>query len=298
MTRHRSLLFTPASRWSMIEKSIASDADAVCLDLEDSVPAAEKAAARANAVRAFRELDFGGRVRMLRINALDTAFAYRDLVDTVEPAGDRMDVVMLPKAGRVSDVAFVDTLLTQIEQSRGFTNRIGIEAQIETAAGFVNLREIATAGPRLQALIFGPGDYAASMRMPSSSIGEFDESDALYPGHRWHAAMHGIVAHARANGLRAIDGPYAAYKDLAGFERSCRIARALGFDGKQCIHPGQLGTANTIFAPSADEVAHARAIVQAYEKAVAQGRGSAAFEGRMIDEASIRMARTILEREP
>jgi citrate lyase beta subunit len=293
----RSMLFVPASRWPMIEKAAGSAADAVCLDLEDSVPDAEKAAGRANAARAFRELDFGRRLRILRINALDGPFAYRDLIEVVEPAGDRMDLVMLPKAGGAKDVAFVDILLGQIEMSRGFRTRIGIEAQIESAAGFVAVREIAEASDRLEALIFGPGDYAASMRMPSASIGEADEHDVLYPGHRWHAVMHAIVAHARANGLRAMDGPFAGYKDAAGFERSCRIARAMGFDGKQCIHPGQLAAANKVFSPGEEEVAQARAVVDAYERAVAEGRGSASWNGKMIDAASIRMARTILERQ-
>lgn len=293
----RTMLFVPSSRWPMIEKAARSAADAVCLDLEDSVPDAEKAAGRANIVRAFRELDFGPRIRMIRINGLDGPFAYRDLVDTLEPAGDRIDLVMLPKAGAAAHVAFVDILLGQIERSRGFANRIGIEAQIETASGFVAIREIAAASDRLEALIFGPGDYSASMRMPSANIGEFDDHDALYPGHRWHAAMHSIVAHARAAGLRAIDGPYAAYQDVAGFERSCRIARAMGFDGKQCIHPGQLEAANAIFAPSPEEVAHARAVIEAYERAVAEGRGSASWNGKMIDAANVRMARAILEKQ-
>jgi len=293
----RSMLFVPASRWPMIEKAAASAADAVCLDLEDSVPDAEKAAGRGNAVRAFQELDFGQRLRMLRINALDTPFAYRDVVDVVEVAGSRLDLIMLPKAGSAADVAFVDILLGQIERARGFERQIGIEAQIESAAGFVAIREIAAASPRLEALIFGPGDYSASMQMPSANIGEEDEHDALYPGHRWHAVMHSIVAHARARGLRAIDGPYAAYRDAARFERSCRIARALGFDGKQCIHPAQLASANDIFSPTAEEVARAKEIVDAYERALAEGRGSASFNGRMIDAANIRMARTILEKQ-
>ncbi len=293
----RTMLFVPAARWSMIEKAVVSAADAVCLDLEDSVPDAEKPAGRANAARAFRELDFGPRLRMLRINGLDTPFAYRDLIEVVEAAGDRIDLIMLPKAGAAKDVAFVDILLGQIEAHRGFPNRIGIEAQIETAAGFVSIREIAAASPRLEALIFGPGDYAASMHMPLANIGEADEHDALYPGHRWHAVMHAIVAHARANGLRAIDGPYAGYKDAAGFERSCRVARAMGFDGKQCIHPAQVETANAIFSPTAGEVAHAREIVEAYKRAVAEGRGSASWNGKMIDAANIRMARTILEKQ-
>jgi len=133
--------------------------------------------------------------------------------------------------------------------------------------------------------------------MPSSGVGEFDEHDKLYPGHRWHAAMHTVVASARANGLRCMDGPYASYKDAEGFERSCRIARAMGFDGKQCIHPGQLATANAVFAPSDDEVAKAAAVVKAYDAAAAGGQGAAGHAGQMIDMASIRMAQTVLERK-
>jgi citrate lyase beta subunit len=292
----RSMLFVPAGRWPMIEKAAASAADAVCLDLEDSVAPADKAAARANIVRAFRELDFGTRLRMFRINALDTPFAYRDLIEVVEGAGDHIDLVMLPKAGSPGDVAFVDTLLTQIELSRGFAAPIGIEAQIETASGFLYAREIAQASPRLEGLIFGPGDFAASMQMPLASIGEFDPHDHAYPGHRWHAVMQAIVAAARANGLRAMDGPFAAFRDTEGFDRSARIARGLGFDGKQCIHPAQLESANRIFAPEPAEVEHARRVVEAYEKSVAEGRGAAALDGHMIDAANIRMARVILDK--
>jgi citrate lyase beta subunit len=288
----RTTLFVPASRRSMLEKAAASPADAVCLDLEDSVPPDQKLPARATAVAALRELDFGPRLRILRINGLDTPFAYRDLIDVLEPAADRVDLVMLPKAGRPEDVAFVDILLSQLGAAH-----IKIEAQIETAAGFLYAREIARSSARLDALIFGPGDYSASMQMPASSIGEFDEHDALYPGHRWHAVMHTIVAAARANGLRAIDGPFAAFRDPAGFDRSCRIARAMGFDGKQCIHPAQLDAANAIFSPTAEELAHAARVVAAYDAAKAEGRGAVTLDGRMIDAANLRMARVILEKK-
>jgi citrate lyase subunit beta/citryl-CoA lyase len=280
----------------MIAKAAHSAADAVCLDLEDSVAAADKAAARAEAIRALRDLDFGARVRMVRINGIDTAFAYRDLVDVVEAAGDRLDLVMLPKAGTPRDVHFVETLLSQIEWAQQRPTPIGIEAQIESAPGFLNAREIAAASPRLSALIFGPGDYAASMQMPATAIGERDAYDDSYPGHRWHAVMHTIVAAGRANGLRCMDGPYANYRDADGFERACRTARALGFDGKQCIHPAQLDIANRVFTPSAEEVQRARALVDAYEASVAAGRGAATHDGRMIDAASLRMAQAILRK--
>jgi citrate lyase beta subunit len=292
----RSMLFVPASRWNMIEKAAGSAADAICIDLEDAVSVDEKPAARANVARAFRELDFGARIRMFRINGLDTPFAYRDLVEVVEAAGDQIDVVMLPKANSRQDVSFVETMLSQIEASRGFQRRIGIEAQIETAAGFLDARYIARSSRRLEALIFGPGDFAASMQMPLMNIGELDANDEAYPGHRWHAVMQTIVAAARAHGLRCLDGPYAGYKDAAGFERSCRIARAMGFDGKQCIHPAQLAAANAIFSPAREEVARARQVIEACDQAAAEGRGAASLDGKMIDAANIRMARFVLEK--
>ena len=297
MTRlTRSQLFVPASKPAMIRKAAASAGDAVCIDLEDSVTPAEKEPSRANVIGALKEIDFGHRVRMFRINALDTPFAYRDLVDVVEAAGDRIDVVMIPKVGSARDLQFVDTLLTQIEAHIRMSRPIGLEAQIETASGFIHAAEIASASPRLEALIFGAGDYAASMHIPSAAIGEADEHDEIYPGHRWHAVMHTIVAASRANDLRCLDGPYAGYSDETGLARACRIALAIGFDGKQCIHPAQLAAVNATFTPSLEEVTKAGAVLKAYEAAAAAGQGAATHDGRMIDAANLRMARTILER--
>jgi citrate lyase beta subunit len=292
----RSMLFVPASNWKMIVKAASSAADAVCLDLEDAVAPDEKAASRVNVIRAFTKLDFFQRLRMFRINALDTYLAYRDLIEVVEAAGDNIDLVMVPKICSPDDVMFVDRLLTQIETYRGFERHIGIEAQIETASGFLYAREIAQTSSRLEALLFGPGDYAASMQIPSANIGELDAHDEAYPGHRWHAVMHTVVAAARANGLRCLDGPYAGYRDEAGFERSCRIALAMGFDGKQCIHPNQLIVANRTFTPSELEAARAKQMIGAYDQAVAEGRGAASLSGRMIDAANLRMARVRVER--
>ena len=291
------MLFVPASRFAMIEKASRSAADAVCIDLEDALAPEEKVAARANVVRAFRELDFGPRLRMYRINGLDTPFAYRDLIEVVEAAGDRVDLVVLPKANRAADVVFVDTMLSQIEATFSFSNRIAMEVHIETAQAFLAVREIASASSRLDALIFGPGDYAASLHAPLASIGEEDGHDAVYPGHRWHAIMHTIVAAARANGLRCMDGPFAGLGDPPGLERATRIARALGFDGKQCIHPAQLETVNRVFTPPQDEVAWAERVLQAYEDARTGGRGVVAVDGRMIDAANLRMARVTTEQQ-
>jgi citrate lyase beta subunit len=288
----RTLLFVPGNNRRMIEKAARAPVDAVCLDLEDAVAAADKAAARRSVATALREVDFGQRLRLFRINGLDTPWAYRDVIEVVEAAGDRCDLIMLPKAGGAGDVEFLDRLLTQIEAAHGLAP-IGIEAQIETARGLIYAGAIAAASPRLEALIFGPGDFAASMRMPSTGIGDFDENDALYPGHRWHAAMLTIVAAARAHGLRCLDGPYAGFRDAAGFERSCQIARVMGFDGKQCIHPAQLETARSAFTPTAEAAAHAERILAAYAAAAAAGQGAASLDGKMIDAANLRMAEVV-----
>lgn len=292
----RSMLFVPGSRPAMFAKAAASQADAVCLDLEDSVVPEDKTAARAYVSLALKEIDFGHRVRVVRINSLDSDYADRDLMEVMESAGEYVDAIMVPKVASAADVALVDDVMTRIEQARSLPRRVGIEAQIESAAGFLYVREIASASQRLESLIFGPGDFAASMQMPASSIGELDAHDAAYPGHRYHAVMLTIVAAARVNGLRCMDGPYAGYTDTAGLVRACQIAVALGFDGKQCIHPGQLATVNAAFSPSEEEVARASALVSAYETAIAEGRGAASFQGRMIDAASLRMAQVILRR--
>jgi citrate lyase beta subunit len=297
MPHPRSYLITPASNPAMIAKAARSEADAVCIDLEDAVAPNEKEASRANVVRALRELDFGARLRLYRINGLDTPLAYRDLIEVVEAAGDRLDLVILPKANRPEDVVFVDLLLTQIEARQGFQpGRIGIEAQIETALGSVNADRIA-ASPRLAGLIFGMGDYAASLRMPLDAIGEADENDRLYPGHRWHYAMSRIVTAARAYGLRAIDGPYASFRDADGFGRACDVARVLGFDAKWCIHPGQVAATNRAFAPPPEQVAWAKTVLAEYDRATAEGRGAITVAGRMVDAASLRMAQAIVERD-
>lgn len=292
----RSILIVPASNWNMIQKAAAAPADAVCIDLEDAVAPAEKEAARANVVRAFRELDFGRKLRQFRMNGLDTSFAYRDLIEVVEEAGDRVDLVVVPKVSRAADVHFVATLLSQIEAAMGLARPIGIEALIETALGAVDIRDIAASSPRLEALIYGAGDYAASVWMPMASIGELDEHDALYPGHRWHHIMHTIVTAARAFDKRAIDSPFAGIRDPEGFAKACKIARAMGFDGKWCIHPAQIATVNDTFVPPEKELTWAIRVLDAWAEASRQGHGAISLDGRMVDVASIRMSQTIVAR--
>lgn len=295
---HCSLLAVPATSRKMVDKALASEADAVFLDLEDAVAPSEKAGARGDVVRALRELDWDGRSAVFRMNALDTPYFYRDLVEVVEEAGGYLGAVLVPKVERPEDLYAVDTLLSGIEAAVGIEpGGIRLEAQIESAGGLTNIDGIARASERLTALHFGPGDYAASLRMPQTSIGTFDEWDEVYPGHRFHYVMHRIVAAARTAGLRAVDGPVADYRDEEGLRKSCLVARSLGFDGKWCIHPAQIPTVNEVFSPTESELEWARKVVDAYEEATAAGSGSISVEGQMVDAASIRMARNILRGE-
>lgn len=292
----RSVLAVPASNWRMIEKGVASDADVVFLDLEDAVAPGEKAASRANVVRAFGDLDWGTKPRMYRVNALDTPHFYRDLIDVVEAVGDRVDLVMLPKCQGAEDVHVVVTLLRQIELGLALGRAIGLEIQIESPAGLIACERIAAASPRIESLVFGPGDYAASVGMPVAAIGGEDEWDAAYPGHRFHDVMHRIVVAGRAANLRVIDGPYAGFRDVEGLRRSARRARALGYDGKWCIHPAQIAVVNEVFTPDAAEIAWAERVVDAANTASRAGRGSVALDGIMLDGASVKLAERTLGR--
>jgi citrate lyase beta subunit len=292
----RSILAVPASNPKMAGNALASAADTVLLDLEDAVAPDEKPQARKKVIHALKELDWQGRSTLYRVNALDTPYFYRDLIEVVEEAGDRLDGFLLPKAQRPEDLHVAATLLLQLELATGLEpGKIKLEAQIESAGGLTNIDGIAGATERLEALHFGPGDFAASLRMPYRSIGAMDEWDEAYPGHRFHYAMHRIVVAARAAGLRAIDGPLADYRDEEALHRSCLLARSLGFEGKWCIHPAQIEVVNEVFAPTEKEVEWAERVMAAYEEASAAGTGAVSLEGQMVDAASIRMARNTLE---
>jgi citrate lyase subunit beta/citryl-CoA lyase len=294
-TIRRSLLAVPASKPSMAEKALASEADAIFLDLEDAVAPDEKPGARGKIVRAIKELDWRGRPTLFRANALDTQYFYRDLIEVVEEAGNALDAIMVPKVNRPEDLHVVSTLLSQLELATGLEpGSIRVEGQIESAEGLLNANAIARASDRLTALHFGPGDFAASLRMPQTSIGTMDEWDEVYPGHRVHYAMQRIVVAARAAGVRAVDGPVADYRDKEGLRKSSLLARSLGFDGKWCIHPSQIGTVNEVFSPTEKEVEWAKKVVDAYKEANATGSGAISIGGQMIDAASIRMARNTL----
>jgi citrate lyase beta subunit len=292
----RSVLAVPGSNLEMAGKALASGADAVFLDLEDAVAPGEKAEARRSVVRALRELDWQDRPTLYRANALDTPYFYRDLVEIVEEAGDGLDAIMIPKVQRQRDLHVADTLLSQLESAVGLeAGRVKIEGQIESAEGLVSVDDIARATQRLTALHFGPGDFAASVRMPQTNIGTMDEWDEIYPGHRFHYAMQRIVVAARSAGLRAVDGPVADYRDEEGLRQSCLIARSLGFDGKWCIHPAQIEVVNEVFSPTEREIEWAKKVVEAYEEASAAGSGAISIDGQMIDAASIKMAQNTLD---
>jgi citrate lyase subunit beta/citryl-CoA lyase len=288
-------LSVPASNARMQAKATTLEADHVLFDLEDATAPSEKAGARSIVVESLQALDFGRRAVAVRVNGVDTPWCYRDVVDVVEPAGDRIDTVILPKVESAADVTFLDRLLTQIELAQGWpVGRIGLEVLIESASGVQQVDEIARASTRLEALIFGPGDLSASLGLSQLTIGTL-EGD--YPGDVWHYALMRLLVAARANGLLAIDGPYAAFADLSGLERSARRTAALGYDGKWVIHPSQIETVNRVYSPDPATYARAEGILAAYRQATeGEGRGAVRFEGEMIDEANRKMAEAVARR--
>ncbi len=265
------------------------------LDLEDSVPVEEKENARSTVVSALKEHDWGNKILSFRINGLDTPFAYRDIVEVVEQAGERLYSLVVPKVNTGCDIYMVSKLLDQIENFMGFKARIRLEASIESAEGMVNAYEIATATDRLDALVFGISDYSASVNMKNVGISSHGEQEDIYPGHRYHYPLSRMIMAAKAANLLAIDAPYGNFKDAEGLKKSCEIAAALGADGKWAIHPVQIDTINDTFVPGAEEIKQAEKVLKAYKKAEEKKHGAAAIDGKMIDGASLRNARRIYE---
>lgn len=290
MRLRRSELSTPGSSEKMLAKAAASEADLVFCDLEDSVAPSEKVAARAKVVHALTNLDWKPRTRAVRINSLDTAWSLRDVIDVVEGARGALDVIIVPKVLAARDVWWLDRLLTQLEESLGLTKRIGIEVLIEEVEALIDVEEIATASARLEALIFGPGDYSASQGVhPEVARGGGD-----YPGDVWHYARNKIVVAARAARVDAIDGPFAAFADPDGYRRQCGLSSVLGYVGKWAIHPSQIALANEAYSPAPAEVERARRLERAYAEAERRGLGAVAVDGDMVDVASIRILRNTI----
>ena len=290
----RSELAVPGSNPSMIERASTSAADYVFLDLEDAVAPPDKEQARINVIAALNEIDWRalGKTVSVRINGLDTHYMYRDVVDVLEQAGDRLDTILVPKVGVPSDLYLVEALANQIEAAKGYERQIGLEALIETALGMANVEAIAQASPRLEAMHFGVADYAASCRARTVNIGGLNPD---YPGDQWHTALSRMTVACRAYGLRAIDGPFGDFNDPDGYLLAARRAAALGIEGKWAIHPSQIELANDVFSPPEAEVERANRILAALAEAEAQGRGAADLDGKMIDAASARMARNVVE---
>ena len=304
----RSELAVPGIQPRFFAKAAASPADAVFLDLEDAVAPGAKDAARAHVIDALGSLDWGPRTMAVRVNALGTPWALRDIVD-VARACPRLDLILLPKAESAFDVQHVAALLAAVELETGRDRPIGIEVLLETARGIVAADAIAAASPRLEAMIFGVGDYSSDLRTPDTVFGRpnadyavLTDADAtgsrqLHWNDQWHYALARVVNACRANGLRPIDGPYTDYRDPPGFAASAARARSLGFEGKWAIHPSQLEAANAAFSPPADRVAWAEQVLAALEGAASAGGGGAVgLDGVLVDLAHARRAHEIIAR--
>ncbi len=297
---NRCQLFGPGSRPAIFEKMAASAADVINLDLEDSVAPDDKAQARKNIIEAIGDIDWGRKTLSVRINGLDTPYWYRDVVDLLENASDRLDQIMIPKVGCAADLYAVDALVTAVERAKGRAKPISFEVIIESAAGIAHVEEIAAASPRLQAMSLGAADFAASMGMATTGIGGTQENYyMLREGQKfwsdpWHWAQTAIVAACRTHGVLPVDGPFGDFSDDDGFRAQALRSATLGMVGKWAIHPKQVALANEVFTPSDEAVADARAILAAMEEAKKSGAGATTYKGKLIDIASMRQAEVIV----
>ncbi|SNR83975.1 L-malyl-CoA/beta-methylmalyl-CoA lyase [Puniceibacterium sediminis] len=298
---NRCQLFGPGSRPAIFEKMAASAADVINLDLEDSVAPSDKDSARANVIKAIGDVDWGTKTLSVRINGLDTPYWYRDVVDLMEQAPERLDQIMIPKVGCAADLYAVDALVTAIERAKGRQKVLAFEVIIESAAGISHVEEIAAATPRLQAMSLGAADFAASMGMATTGIGGTQENyymareGAKYWSDPWHWAQTAIVAACRTHGVLPVDGPFGDFSDDEGFRAQALRSATLGMVGKWAIHPKQITLANEVFTPSAEAVSEAREILAAMDAAKAKGEGATVYKGRLVDIASIKQAEVIVK---
>lgn len=289
----RSELATPASNLRMLGKAPGSGADLVFMDLEDACAASAKGSGRANVAAMLNDRDWGSTVRAVRVNGLDTIWCHDDVVEVAAAAGRNLDILIIPKARRARDVWWFDVLLSQLEAKLGLDHRIGLEVLIEEAEGLDNAAEIASASPRVEAIILGTGDLSASLH---ARVNTNFQPVLPYPGDFWHYARAKVVAAARAAGVDAIDSPFPNYEDPDAYRRECESASALGFDGKWCIHPSQVPIANQVFSPSREEVEWAQKTEAAYRAAEAAGTGAISMDGQLVDAAHMRHVQITLSR--
>jgi malyl-CoA/(S)-citramalyl-CoA lyase len=296
MKPRRSTLSVPGHIEKMHIKASQLNVDVIMLDLEDSVPVEAKDSARARVIQSIYALDWQNTTVTVRINGLGTPFGYRDLLEVAEETGPRIDAVVVPKVNHPGDIHFISRMLDGIEAAKGFSNRINIEAIIESAEGLEQVSQIVKASDRLISLVFGIVDYSASIGARLVSIsGHGEKEEEIYPGHRWNFEMSRIVMAAKAHGLLAIDAPYGNFKDPTGLQRSAALACALGYDGKWAIHPDQIDIINQVFSPSKEDVDRAIKVLAAHKEAQEKGLGAVAVEGRMVDQATVRLAKQLYE---
>lgn len=288
----RSELSTPGSSVKMISKAAASDADMVFLDLEDSVAGSMKPEARRNIIEAFTGLEWGSKVRAVRINGPATEWGERDVEEMIAGAGEEIDAFVVPKIESTDDVRRLDELMSRCEERAGVRTPIGLEVLIESVRGFIDCEEIAAAAPRMETLIFGHGDLTADAGMRVETVGGRGDYSG---GDLWYYPRMKIFLAAKAAGIEAVDGPFAAFTDTEGYRIECERAALLGGIGKWCIHPSQVAIANEVFSPRPDELAHALRITEAYEQAEQEGLGAIAVDGEMVDAASVRIFQTVVE---
>ncbi len=291
----RSCLSTPGATEKFLAKAPTVPADMTFLDLEDSVAPLEKVAARKKVVDAIKNLAWDERVLCVRLNAWDTEWTYGDVIEVVGNAGERLDEVMLPKVQSAAEVVALDLLLTQVEKNSGLrVGHIGIEAQIETARGLIHVEEICAASPRLETIIFGPADFAASMEMPVLTGGV---AIPEYPGDHFHYVFSKILMAGRANGLQVIDGPYLYVRNLDGLREFAQRTRVLGYDGKWALTPDHAAVLNDVYSPTQEQFDRAWDLLDAYRMATEEDRkGAVMFGDEMIDEASRKMAHKFVVR--
>ncbi|MDW7740054.1 MAG: CoA ester lyase [Bacillota bacterium] len=296
--KRRCELATPAVNLKMIEKALGLSVDQVFLDLEDSIPAERKGEARDNAISALNELDWGDITRSIRINDASSIWCYRDVVEIVSKAGANLDVIILPKVKGPGDLHFLDRLLTQLEKEFSLPGSIGIECLIESPEAVEYIREIAFSTPRLEALIFGAADFAASMGIPIMNLTELYEHKDKPAIHPWSYILNRIAVAGRAAGLQLIGGSFPGFREevLENYRYEAEQEETFGFDGKWAIHPNQVQIAMNVFTPSEQVVDKARKLITAHKEALSRGSGAFVHDGEMSDAATVEVAERILAR--
>ncbi|HWF25832.1 MAG TPA: CoA ester lyase [Solirubrobacteraceae bacterium] len=290
MRARRSCLSVPGVSAKMLEKARTLEADEIIIDLEDSVPADLKARAREQVCAALRAGDWRAPTVAVRINATTSRWCHRDVVELVESGGDRLVALVIPKVEGRADVEFVARLAGMVEKESGRAEPVGLELLIETATGLSRIHESARASERVEALIVGYADLAASLGQPIRDAG--DE-----PADRWHWVLQTVLVAARDAGAQAIDGPYFEVADVDGLRLHAERARSLGYDGKWALHPAQIGPVNEVFSPTPAEFDQAAAVLDELARAEqADGRGAVLLDGQMIDEAMRKQATQVVAR--